>query len=119
MTVVFKQTEQTFTAEQILWAKADLITALVECALVGQTEAFIEMIKDTETGEITRASVNTTLQGVKESAQDFIADMINDLQREVEQRLKAVNYGATVTGFKYDLDGQVADIEVNVTIGTE
>lgn len=116
MTVVFKQAEQTFTADQILWAKAELINALVECALVGQTEAFIEMIKDMETGEITRASVNNTLKGVKESAQDFLADMINDLQREVEQRLNAVNYGAAVTGFKYNLAGEVTDIEVDISI---
>ncbi len=120
MTVVFnKATEQRFTTNEILWAQRELINALVESALVGQTEAFVDMIMDLETGEITRASVNETLKGVKESANEFLADMIGDLQRAVEKRLEAVNYGAAVTGIKYDLAGDVVDIEVNVSVGVE
>jgi hypothetical protein len=120
MTVVFKQSEQRFTAFDVLWAKEQLVNAIVEQALIGQTEAFIEMIKDGEgPADITRATVNETLRGVKESAQDFIADMINDLERTVMKRLEAVNYGAAVTGIKYDIAGDVTDIEVNVSFGTE
>ena len=121
MTVVYKATEQRFTANEILWAKSELINALVESALVGQTEAFIDMITDDyePTEAITRASINETLKGVKESANEFLADMISELQREVEKRLEAVNYGAAVTGIKYDLAGDVVDIEVNVSVGVE
>lgn len=116
MTVVYKETEQRFTTEQVLWAKSDLINALVEAALVGQTEAFVDMIMDGDE-DITRASVNTTLRGVKESANDFLNDMIGDLQRAVEKRLEAVNYGAAVTAIKYNIAGEVVDIEVNVSVG--
>jgi hypothetical protein len=118
MTVVYnKASEHKFTANDVLWAHDTLVNAIVESALIGQTEAFAEMIMDGERGEdITRASVNETLKGVKESAQDFIADMIGDLQRAVEARLRAVNYGAAVTGIKYDLAGDVTDIEINVSV---
>jgi hypothetical protein len=121
MTVVFnKQTEQKFNAEQVLWAKQELVNAIVEQALFNQTEAFLDMIVDNEQPEdITRASVNETLRGVKDSAQDFLNDVLSDLQRALDKRLKAVNYGAAVTGFKYDLSGAVTDIEVNVSFGTE
>jgi hypothetical protein len=120
MTVVYKAGEQTFKAVEVLWAKRELVNAIVEQALIGQTEGFIEMIMDGESGEdITRASVNETLKGVKDSAQDFINDMIGDLQRALDARLKEVNYGAAVTGIKYDLAGDVTDIEVDVSVGVE
>jgi hypothetical protein len=45
--------------------------------------------------------------------------MIGDLQRALDARLKEVNYGAAVTGIKYDLAGDVTDIEVDVSVGTE
>jgi hypothetical protein len=118
MTVVYRADEQKFTAEQVLWSKAELVNAIVESALVGQTEAFIEMIKDGERPEnITRATVNETLRGVKESAQDFLNDVIVDLQRAIDKRLREANYGAAVTGIKYDLAGDVTDIEVDISIG--
>ena len=118
MTVVFKQNEaRKFSADQVLWDKDELVNAMVEQALIGQTEAFVDMIMDMSDGEITRASVNQTLRGVKESAQDFLNDVISDLQRAVEKRLEAVNYGAAVTAIKYNIAGEVVDIEVNVSAG--
>ena len=120
MTVVYRVGEQTFKASEVLWCKRELVNAIVEQALINQTEGFIEMITDGEPSEtITRASVNETLKGVKDSAQDFINDMIGDLQRALNARLKEVNYGAAVTGIKYDLAGDVTDIEVDVSVGTE
>jgi hypothetical protein len=120
MTVVYKAGEQTFKASEVLWAKRELIKAVVEAALISQTEAFIDMIVDGErTEDITRASVNETLKGVKDSAQDFINDMLGDLAYQLNARLAAVNYGAAVTGIKYDLAGDVTDIEVNVSVGVE
>ncbi len=120
MTVVYRAGEQTFKASEVLWGKRELINAVVEQALINQTEGFIEMIMDGERAEdITRASVNETLKGVKDSAQDFINDMVGDLQRALNARLKEVNYGAAVTGIKYDLAGDVTDIEVDVSVGTE
>jgi hypothetical protein len=120
MTVVYRAGEQTFKAVEVLWAKRELVNAIVEQALISQTEGFIEMIMDGEgPEEITRASVNETLRGVKDSAQDFINDMIGDLQRALDARLKEVNYGAAVTGIKYDLAGDVTDIEVDVSVGVE
>ncbi len=120
MTVVYRAGEQTFKASEVLWGKRELINAIVEQALINQTEGFIEMIMDGERAEdITRASVNETLKGVKDSAQDFINDMVGDLQRALNARLKEVNYGAAVTGIKYDLAGDVTDIEVDVSVGTE
>jgi hypothetical protein len=120
MTVVYKAGEQTFKASEVLWGKRELINAIVEAALISQTEGFIEMIMDGEgPNEITRASVNETLKGVKDSAQDFINDMLGDLAYQLNARLAAVNYGAAVTGIKYDLAGDVTDIEVNVSVGVE
>ena len=117
MTVVYRAGEQTFKASQVLWAKRELVNAVVEAALINQTEAFIEMITDCEQGQdITRATVNNTLRGVKESTQEFLNDVIADLQRAIDKRLREVNYGAAVTGIKYDLAGDVTDIEVDISI---
>jgi hypothetical protein len=118
MTVVYKAGEQTFKAVEVLWAKQALVNAIVEQALISQTEAFIEMIMDGQ-GDMSRNGINETLRGVKESATDFIGDMISDLEHALRERMKAVNYGAAVTGIKYDLAGDVTDIEVNVSVGVE
>ena len=117
MSVVFKAGEQTFKASDVMWYKRELVNAIVEQALIGQTEAFIDMIIDNERPEeITRASVNETLRGVKDSAGEFLNDVMNDLRRAVEARLAEANYGAAVTGIKYDLAGDVTDIEVDVSV---
>jgi hypothetical protein len=118
MTVVYKAGEQTFKAVEVLWAKQSLVNAIVEQALISQTEAFIEMIMDGQ-GDMSRAGINDTLKGVKESATDFIGDMMSDLEHALRERMKAVNYGAAVTGIKYDLAGDVTDIEVDVSVGVE
>jgi hypothetical protein len=118
MTVVYKAGEQSFKAVEVLWAKPALVNAIVEQALISQTEAFIDMIMDGQE-DLSRNGINETLRGVKESATDFISDMISDLEHALRERMKAVNYGAAVTGIKYDLAGDVTDIEVDVTVGTE
>ena len=118
MTVVYKAGEQTFKAVEVLWGKRELVNAIVEQALISQTEAFIEMIMDGQ-ADMSRNGINETLRGVKESATDFIGDMISDLESAIRQRMKEVNYGAAVTGIKYDLAGDVIDIEVDVSVGTE
>lgn len=115
MSVVFKQGEQTFKASEVLWAKKELINAVVEQALIGQTEAFIDMIIDGQE-DLSRAAINDTLRGVKESTQEFLNDMVADLQHAIDERLREVNYGAAVTAIKYDLAGDVTDIEVDVSV---
>ena len=119
MTVVVNKTsEQLFKAHEVLWAKRELINAVVEAALINQTEGFLEMIMDGQE-DMSRNGINETLRGVKESTQDFIGDMIGDLESMIRERLKQVNYGAAVTGIKYDLAGDVTDIEVDVSVGVE
>jgi hypothetical protein len=118
MTVVYKAGEQTFKAVELLFGKRELVNAVVEQVLISQTEAFIEMIMDGQE-DMSRNGINETLRGVKDSATDFIGDMLGDLESMIRQRLKAVNYGAAVTGIKYDLAGDVTDIEVNVSVGVE
>lgn len=116
MTVVYKATEQErFKASELLWAKRELVDAIVREALIGQTEAFIDMIVDGQ-ADMSRPAIQDTLRGVKESAGEFLNDMIGDLQQAIEQRLAVAQYGASVTGIKYDLAGDVKDIEVDVTV---
>ncbi len=118
MTVVYKGGDKTFKVHEILWAKRELIDAIVERALIDQTEAFVDMIIDGQE-DMSRNGINETLRGVKDSAGDFLNDMLGDLKHEVERRLKAARYGASVTGLKFDLAGDVTDIEVDVSVAFE
>jgi hypothetical protein len=115
MTVVFKTDEQKFTAREVLWSNKMLIDSMVKTALVGQTEAFLDMIMDA-TDHVDRTGINNTLLGVKDSAQEFIDDMMLDLKRALTERMKQARYGAAVTGLKFNLSGDVKDIEVNLSI---
>ena len=118
MSVVFKREDRTFKASEILWAKRELVDAIVEQALLGQTEAFVDMIVDGQE-DMSRAGIQDTLKGVKESAGEFLNDMIGDLQMEVQRRLNAAQYGAAVTGIKFDLAGDVIDVEIDVSVSFE
>jgi hypothetical protein len=118
MSVIFKAGDKTFKASAFMFANRELINAIVEQALLSQTEAFIDMIMDGQE-DLSRNGINETLRGVKESTGDFLGDMLGDLESMLKERLKAVNYGAAVTGIKYDLAGTVTDIEVDVTVGVE
>jgi hypothetical protein len=116
MTVIVNKTsERLFKAHEVLWAKRELINAVVEAALINQTEGFIEMIMDGQE-DLSRDGINATLRGVKESTEDLLGDMMSDFESMLRERLKAVNYGAAVTGMKYDLAGTVTDIEVSVSV---
>jgi hypothetical protein len=115
MSVVFKAGQKTFKASEILWAKRELIDAIVEQAFLSQTEAFVDMIVDGQE-DLSRNGINETLRGVKESTREFLNDMFGDLQHEVERRIKVAQYGASVTGIKYDLAGTVTDVEVDVSV---
>jgi hypothetical protein len=115
MSVIFKANELKFKASEVLWAKRELIDAIVEQALLSQTEAFVDMIVDGQE-DMSRDGINETLRGVKESTAEFLNDMIGDLQRALDARLKEVNYGAAVTGIKYDLAGTVTDVEIDVSV---
>lgn len=116
MTVVFKQEEQArFKASEFLWGKRELVDAIVREALISQTEAFVDMIVDGQE-DLSRAGIQDTLKGVKESTGEFLNDLLGDLEVMIKQRLEAANYGAAVTGIKYDLSGDVSDVEVNVSV---
>ena len=117
MSIVYNSDGAKFTADEVLWGKRELIDEIVAAALRSQTEAFIDMIIDTEKPEeITRNSVNETLRGVKESAREFLKDVLSDLENSIMARLEVTNYGAVVTGIKYDIAGDVKDIEVDVSV---
>lgn len=117
MTVVYNAEKRLFPASDVLWSKPELINAMVRDVLIGQTEAFIDMTIDCERPEdITRASMNETLRGVKDSARDYLEDVVADFRRAVFEALDKANYGAVVTGIKYDLAGDVKDIEVDVSV---
>jgi hypothetical protein len=118
MSVIFKAGDKTFKASAFMFANRELVNAIVEQALISQTEAFIDMMLDGQE-DMSREAIQNTLRGVKESAGDFIGDMLGDLEIMLKERMKEVNYGAAVTGLKYDLAGDVTDIEVNVSVGVE
>lgn len=125
MTVVYNQSEQTFKASEFLWGKRQLVDAIVREALISQTEAFVDMIVDGQadmserSAALSRSGIQDTLRGVKESAGEFLNDLLADIKIAIEERLNAAQYGAAVTGIKYDLAGDVTDVEVDVTVSFE
>jgi len=118
MSVVFKASERSFKASDFLFANKELVNAIVEQALISQTEAFVDMIVDGQ-ADMSRDGINTTLRGVKESTEQFLGDMLGDLEIMIIERLREVNYGAAVTGLKFSIAGDVTDVEVNVSVGTD
>ena len=118
MTVVYKGNDQRFKASEILWAKRELVEAIVRDALISQTEGFVDMIMDGQE-DLSRAGINNTLGGVPDSTHDFLRDVMSDLEQEVLRVAKRARYGAAVTGIKYDLAGDVTDVEVDVSVSFE
>jgi hypothetical protein len=118
MTVVYNGDDQRFKASEILWAKRELVEAVVRAAMINQTEGYIDMIMDGQE-DLSRNGINATLGGVPDSTHDFLRDVMSDLEQEVLRVCKRVRYGAAVTGIKYDLAGNVTDVEVDVSVSFE
>lgn len=118
--IVRKEDVQKFTADDVIWSKDELVKAIVRQVLVGQTEVFVEMTVDCQHDydkeDLSREGLQSALGGVKENAGVFLADVMHDLQHAVTKQLEAAQYGAIVTGIKYDLSGEITDIEVDVTV---
>jgi hypothetical protein len=115
MSVVYKADSQRYTANEILWAKRELVEAIVRDALINQTEAFIDMIIDGQE-DLSRNGIQETLKGVPDSTHDFLRDVMSELEQEVLRACRRAQYGAAVTGIKFDLAGDVTDAEVDVTV---
>lgn len=118
MAVIFDRKDCMFNAGDLLWGKRSLAEAVVEKALVNQTEAFIDMIVDGQ-ADLSRAGIQDTLKGVKEDTEEILDDMLNGLVIEIKERFKAARLETAVTGIKYDLTGEVTDIDVNVSVTFE
>ena len=121
MTVVFcNVVERRFTAQDTVWAKEDLVKAIVRESLIAQTEAFVDMLCDNqgnmEAGELTRDGIQAGLRDVKHTTADFLEDVLSDLKQIVLKRLEEANYGAIVTGIKYNLAGEITDVSVDVSV---
>ena len=120
MSVKYVKQDQKFTVDEVLWSKEELCDALVRAALVGQTEAHVDMTIDCQGDAapeaLTRDGLQNSLKAVKETAADFLDDVLGDLRRAVLARLQDANYGAIVTGIKYDLAGDITDIEVDISV---
>ena len=121
MTVVFREEdEQRFTAQDTVQAKEELVKAIVRDALVSRTDAFIDMLcdchRDMKESELTRAGIQAALGSIKGTTADFLDNVLSDLKDAVLDRLKEANYGAIVTGIKYNLAGEIVDVDVDVTV---
>ena len=118
MTVIVKATNRTFTASDVMLAKRELVDAIIKEALISQTEAIIDMIIDGQE-DVSREAISDTLKGVKDNTKDYLNDLLLDLKYEVNSRFDAALYGAAVTGIRYNLMGEVTDIETDVSIVIE
>ena len=120
MTVIYKNESGTFNAADVMFAKERLLDAVIREVLIGQTEGLIEMVVDDQrnmdSSDLDRAGLQNLLRDVKSSAADFLNDLMKDLQGALVARLEDTAYGAIVTGIKYDLAGEITDVEVDVSI---
>ena len=122
MTVVYRNENQTntFTAGRLLNFDQILVTALVRQLLIDGTESAIEQVLDRQADmdgqDLQRSSIQDYLREVPENAEVFIEDVLHDLLSTVKHNIRTALYGAAVTGIKYDLAGNVTDVEVDVTV---
>ena len=120
MTVIHKTETNTFAVGDVLHAKERLLDAIVRDVLIGQTESLIEMVVDDQrnmdASDLDRDGLQNLLRDVKVAAADYLNDTMRELQSALIARLEDAAYGACVTGIKYDLAGEITDVEVDVTI---
>lgn len=118
MSVIFAKQTETFEAEDIALSNTRFEKAFVRYILVSQTEAVVDMLIDGDRNQ-TRQELQDSLRGVPIGAEDYVDDLLADVVAGIKRRLETALYGAAVTGVKYDLAGDIKDIEVDVSIGWE
>jgi hypothetical protein len=107
-----------FTVYDVMWSRSVLVDAVIRAALTTQTESFIDMIVD-GLEDRSRSGIQDTLEGVVQSTEEFLQELVHDLNSRISARLKDVKYTATVTALKYDLSGLLEDVDVAVTVNFE
>jgi len=119
MTVVYQQGNETIKASAVIYADKAAIRALVKHALMSMTEARIDKLVDCQESCASRADIQHSMKYVKESTEDFLREAMSDLQEAVFKEFEAAQFGAIVTGMKFDLAGDVKDIEVDISVNWE
>lgn len=119
MTVIYKDqpAATNIKASDIMWKQKQVARSVVREALISHTEAYIDMMCDGQ-GEMgtTRNELQASLGSVKESVEDLLEDIVADFTSELKKQLKEALYGAIVTGIKYDLAGNVKDVDVDISV---
>lgn len=106
-----------FTAREILDQDPRVLRALAKAALLRQAELVVRVLEDDpHVTPVTRDSINEALVPVEAHARDILQDLFDEMCIEVERVMNTIQFGAAVTGMRFDLAGDVTEIELNVSL---
>ena len=120
MSIKFQVPVSTFTDNDFMWVSDKLVHSIARAALLNQTDAFIELLIDSqemmEPEMLERSKVQGQLDGIKDDAKQFVEDVIEDLRSALLQKINQMKFDPIVTGIKYDRTGAIEDIAVDIEV---
>ena len=115
MTVSYTGASQVCNATNVLYAQEQAVRALAQAAMVSLAEGDVDMILDCSPEYPTKADMERVLTGLHDQAADFINDTFDDLKERILAELARTRYTARVKAIRYDDEGAVDDIDVQLT----
>jgi hypothetical protein len=101
----------------VIYGTNSIARKLVEAVIQQQADSTLEMLIDTQEGELTRREIVDHLAAVKESAADLIEDMLAGLRHSLGEELNKAKISPVVTSIQYNpLDGMVDDANVVMNV---
>ena len=90
------------------------VAALTHAVLVSMAEAQVDMVIDHPADHSTKDQIEDRFQCLHPMSQEYIADVLAQLNQRVSQELAEKRYTAKVTALHYGSDGQLADVDVDL-----
>jgi hypothetical protein len=115
MTVTYTGVSQNLTATNVVYAQESAIKAMAQAVMISMAESNIDMLCDMPEEYPTKGDVELVFQGLHDQATDMILDCFDDLKERLLKELATKRYTARVKALRYDDNGVMNDVDVQLT----
>lgn len=105
--------DEKFNVYDIYAQKSQLVDMIVKESVRAMTQTYIDMLLEEQVDN--RVAILEKLQGVNESASEYVDCVLNDLHKMVKIQMEKVNLEFSVRGIEYD-DDELCNVDVLIKL---
>lgn len=114
MTIVVDGDSTMLSADEIIYGSKKAIDAIALALVLSDTNTSIDMIKDCPEDFSTKELIERKLNAEKTMAYETLEDALDIVRARVREKLDLTEYRHRVLAMRYDLNGELTDIDVKI-----